>query len=174
MNITFVPVTKHNAKIYIATGIRSYREHYLHLWENNDPSPFINSFLSLDGLIRNLKDPLQRFFIIKKAEENIGILNFSLDVPNNNITETHTLLLNKLYLLGSAANKGVGSFALDFVETYAHQQKKEVIWLYAMKKGKPKQFYSKYGYQIITDAEVTLPHVLPHEKEMWLMAKFLS
>ncbi len=174
MNIQFIPVNRANAKTYITVGIRSYTQHYLHLWENRDPSPFINKFLSQKNLAADLKKPLQHFFIIKNGDKAVGILNFSLDAHHTALNVDKTVLLNKLYLIRSAANKGIGAIGLNFVEAFAKKHRKKVVWLYAMQKGRPKHFYQKNGYEIITASEITLTKVLEEEKHMWLMAKYLD
>ena len=171
--ISFVPVDAKNAHTYITVGIQSYTEHYLHLWENSDPTPFIREFLTIEVLLKELKRPDSFFYIIYNASQEVGILNFTLDKVNPYFPDTETLLLNKLYLIRSAANKGIGSTSLEFTETFARTYAKQVVWLYTMKKGKPKEFYRANGYKTIAEAEITLARVLKEEKAMWVMAKVL-
>ncbi len=174
MEIQFIPVTQANAAAYINVGIQSYKEHYLHLWENRDPSPFIIKFLSWESLLNDLRNPSQRFYIIKNNGLTVGILNFTLDAVHTAVKAKETILLNKLYLIRSASNKGIGGAGIRFVEAFASRHDKKVVWLYAMQKGSPKRFYQKYDYEIITASEITLPKVLEQEKHMWLMAKYLD
>lgn len=172
--IRFVPVNAHNSQAYIHVGIQSYKEHYLHLWENSDPSPFINEFLTLARLLTEINKPNSFFYIIKRHSQHVGILNFTLDKVNPYFPNSKTLLLNKLYLIRSAASQGIGSVSLNFTERFAKTHNKDIVWLYAMKKGEPKDFYQKNGYQITSEAEITLPKVLVNEKAMWVMAKVLQ
>lgn len=169
MEVTFEPVSNTNIDSYISVGITSYKEHYLHLWQNQDPSPFINAHLTKQSIIKGLNNPKQLFFLIKVNKENAGVLNITIDSEKEKSICKNNLLLNKIYLLNSFSGKGVGSKTIDFVNKLAREYKKNSILLYAMKKGKPLDFYKKHGYQIIKEAFIDLPRVLDKEKEMWLM-----
>ena len=55
--VTLVPVNHDNLTIYLTIGIKSYRENYLHLWENEDPTPYISNGFTSDVVERELQDP---------------------------------------------------------------------------------------------------------------------
>jgi len=169
MEVTFTPVTAVHIETYLLVGITSYKEHYLHLWENKDPSPFINAHLTKEGVLKGLTDSKQLFYIISADKHNVGILNITFDAHKEN--SKNNLLLNKIYLLKAYSGIGIGSKTLDFIHNLAKKYKKEVVFLYAMKKGKPLNFYKKHGYTIVEEAFIDLPKVLDTEKEMWLMTK---
>lgn len=171
MKIDFLPVSEKNIQRYIKVGVQSYTEHYLHLWKNQDPSPFINAYLTQGKVVSNLKDPNQLYFIIVFDGLDVGILNITLDAKTGYFLSERNLLLNKIYLLKDYSNIGIGTKTLLFTEALARKYTKEITWLYAMKKGKPLSFYKKHGYEIIKEAIIELDNVLDHEKEMWLMAK---
>jgi GNAT superfamily N-acetyltransferase len=173
MHLSFITVTKHNIDKYLTTGITAYKEHYLHLWKNNNPSPFIHSFLTKESVTQSLADSSQLFYIIKFKGNIAGILNLTLDSKKGAFLSKENLLLNKIYLLKKYAVQGIGSKTIKFVEQLAEKNKKDVVWLYAMKKGKPLDFYKKHNYKIVKESCIDLPNVLDAEKEMWLMAKNL-
>lgn len=173
MEVTFDPVSTANIDAYLSVGIQSYKEHYLHLWQKRDPSPFINAHLTESSVLKSLKDPNQFFFLVKVGNQNAGILNITLDSEKEKSIAKKHLLLNKIYLLNSFSGKGVGSKTIGFVNKIAKKNQKDTILLYAMKKGKPLEFYKKHGYQIIKEAFIDLPNVLDQEKEMWLMKLML-
>lgn len=171
MKIDFLPVSEENIQRYIEVGIQSYTEHYLHLWKNQDPSPFINAYLTKSKVVSNLKDSNQLFFIIAFNGLDVGILNITLDDKKGYFLSERNVLLNKIYLLKNYSNIGIGTKTLLFTEELARKRNKEIVWLYAMKKGKPLSFYKKHNYKIIEDSCIALEQVLDEEKEMWLMAK---
>ncbi|WP_350290742.1 GNAT family N-acetyltransferase [uncultured Croceitalea sp.] len=171
MEIDIAPVTLANIEFYISVGIQSYKEHYLHLWKNQDPSPFINAHLSKESVVQGLNDSKQLFYLIKADGSNAGILNLTLDSDKEACIPKKNLLLNKIYLLNTYSGNGIGSKTLGFVHSLAKKHQKEIIWLYAMKKGKPLNFYKKHNYAIVKEAFIALPHVLDEEKEMWLMQR---
>lgn len=99
MHPSYIPVTKYNIDNYITTGIKSYKEHYLHLWNNNDPSPFIEAFLTKESVVKSLEDSSQLFYLIKIKDNIAGILNLTLDSKKGSFLSKENLLLNKIYLL---------------------------------------------------------------------------
>ncbi len=171
MQITFEPVTFVNMAQYITIGIQSYREHYLHLWEKQDPYPFIQAHLTKDVVKNAIQDPRQLLFLIMRDKEPTGILNLTFDAKKGLFLSQNNLLLNKLYLLKKFSNLGIGGQTLKFVDAIAKKHAKDIVWLYTMQKGKPLEFYKKYGYRIIKEAQIELPHALEREKAMWLMAR---
>ena len=171
MEVSFEPVTLANIELYTSVGIKSYKEHYVHLWKNQDPSPFINAHLTKKSVLQALNDSKQLFYLIKANGANAGILNITLDSDKELCMPTDNLLLNKVYLLNFYSSKGIGSKTLEFVHKLAKKHQKKIVWLYAMKKGKPLNFYKKHGYKIVKEAYIELPNVLDKEKEMWLMQR---
>lgn len=171
MEVSIEPVTLTNIELYISVGIQSYKEHYLHLWKNQDPSPFINAHLSKESVVQAINDSKQLCYLIKADRNNAGILNLTLDSDKEACIPKKNLLLNKIYLLNIYSGKGIGSKTLGFVHSLAKKHQKEIIWLYAMKKGKPLSFYKKHNYTIVKEAFIELPNVLDEEKEMWLMQR---
>ncbi|GMN09499.1 hypothetical protein MTsPCn9_00450 [Croceitalea sp. MTPC9] len=173
MEVNLEPVTLSNIEFYISVGIQSYKEHYLHLWKNQDPSPFINAHLTKESVVQTLNDSKQLFYLIKANEFNAGILNLTLDSDKEPCIPKKNLLLNKIYILQSYSGKGIGSKTLSFVHELAKRHEKDSVWLYAMKKGKPIRFYKKHKYRIVKESYIELPNVLETEKEMWLMERKL-
>ena len=171
MNVSFVPVTDNKLEEYIAIGVRSYHEHYLHLWKNGDPSPFIQAHLTKQAVRNALKNPLELLYIISFEGTHVDILHITHNVQKVQIIPKKNLLLNKIYLLQASSRKGIGSATMKFVHDLAKKGNKNVVWLYAMKKGKTVDFYKRHGYTIIREAILDLPDVIPTEKEMWIMAR---
>lgn len=169
MEVGLEPITFTNIELYISIGIQSYKEHYLHLWKNRDPSPFINAHLTKEVVLEALKDPNQLFYLIQTDGINTGILNLTLDSRKEKDLSKQNILLNKIYILKSYSGKGIGGKTLELIHTMAKKMQKDVVWLYAMKKGKPLHFYQKYHYTIVKESYIELPNVLETEKEMWLM-----
>ena len=170
--ISFVAVEHDRVADYMALGKASYAAHYLHLWEGKDPSSFFKTYLS-EKVVRALVDQPSAFpHIILFENRPAGILNVSLQ---DDCSESHqdrkTLLLDKMYILKEFTGQHLGSTALMFIERLAIKHKASAIVLYAMKKGKPFLFYKKNGYQVVGETEITLPHVLPNEKGMYIMEK---
>ena len=174
-NTTLVlePVTESNLDIYLTVGVRSYCQHYLHLWENNDPNPYISHGLTKEVVQPELKNPNALHFLVQWENNTVGILKLVKDCGIDELSDHDTLKAEKIYLLKEYAGKGIGKVVLGFVEEKARELNKKTIWLDAMQKGKPVLFYQKNGFNIKRESEVTLPHVRPSEKAMWILTKDL-
>lgn len=84
------------------------------------------------------------------------------------------LLLEKLYLLSEASNRGIGGQALLFAEAYARDLDKELVWLDTMQQGPALGFYLKNGYMLLGTRQLDLPGVLESERHMFVLGKKLS
>ncbi len=171
MDITFEPVTKKTIETYIAVGKCSYIEHYLHLWKNGDPTPFFEENLTHEVIENSLKDPNQKLFTINAKTTPVGILHLSLDTEEGHFLSPKNVLLNKIYLLKAQSGKGIGKESLDFVQEFAEDAMKKVIWLYTMKKGKALNFYLTHGFTIVKETELWLPNAKEAERPMWILSR---
>ncbi|WP_435623025.1 hypothetical protein [Flagellimonas sp.] len=70
-------------EVYITVGITSYKQHYLHLWKNQDPAPYISKSFTRHIMEEDLADDNVEHFLVKVGEVVIGIVkiikNKSLD-----------------------------------------------------------------------------------------------
>ncbi|MEO0570888.1 MAG: GNAT family N-acetyltransferase [Bacteroidota bacterium] len=167
----FAPLTKETVPAYIEVGAQSYTEHYLHLWENQDPTPYLETSFIVKVVIRELNDPHCYQYLLKFQEEYVGVLKIVTHQGWGNWAAEDTIYLHRLYLLKNATGKNIGKAVLDFTQNFGHSLQKKIIWLEAMKKGKAKNFYQKNGYAIIGESNVELSGALAEQKAMWVMAK---
>ena len=171
--IHFEKLTEKTIAKYCALGRQSYTEHYLHLWEGNDPKSYLNTSFTEEVVTQELKDPNCRNFIVKHDRSNAGILKVSIDKGCVNFTHREALYLHRIYLLNEYSGKGIGKATLNFVTDMATSFRKKIIWLEAMKKGSAHKFYMSNGFEILGDTKVALPGVIEKESEMWLLGKNL-
>ncbi|MER3317711.1 MAG: GNAT family N-acetyltransferase [Allomuricauda sp.] len=171
--LILIPVTEKNLEKYVDVGVKSYCEHYLHLWENEDPTPYISHGLTAEVVERELKDPNAVNYLINLNEKTVGILKLVKNCGIDEISDTDALKAEKIYLLKEHSGKGIGKQLLEFIEETARGLNKKVVWLDAMQKGKPVHFYQKNGYVIKRESEVVLPNAKPSEKPMWILTKTL-
>lgn len=167
----FDPVTPKTVSAYIEVGTQSYKEHYLHLWENQDPTPYLESSFTNGVVVKELNDPNCYHYLVRFQRANVGILKLTINQGWGDWPAKDALYLHRLYLLERATGKSIGEAVLNFTENLAHGFQKKIIWLEAMKKGKAKDFYQKHGYHIIGESYVELSGVLEDEKKMWVMGK---
>lgn len=172
--ISLEPLTVATLFAYSELGEQAYRDHYLHLWPREDPSPYIESSFTLTILREEIKDPNSYHFIIRKENKGIGILKLIKEKGIKNIPHKGSMLLEKIYLLGKYTGKGYGKQILLQLETMAIHFKIRYLWLATMKKGKALPFYQELGYGIFGEQELPFENAKPEEKEMYLLVKELS
>ncbi len=166
-------VVKESIDTYIQVGKQSYCEHYLHLWENRDPSPYLNNSFTTDVVQEELENPNAVNFLVKAEDTPVGIVKLLLNEPLDGFPANDCLLAQKIYLLKAFSGKGIGAQVLELIEEYAKSQNKKIVWLDTMKKGKPVDFYIKHGYSIKKESELKLKGAIPAEKPMWVLSKEL-
>ncbi|MBO0321983.1 GNAT family N-acetyltransferase [Muricauda sp. CAU 1633] len=158
---------------YVSVGKTSYQEHYLHLWENEDPTPYLSNSFAPQIMQRDLADPNVIHYLVKMGDSVVGIVKLIKNQALDDLSEKESLLAQKIYLLKAYAGMGIGKKVLHLIEDYARKLNKKVIWLDTMQKGGPIQFYQKNGYVIKRESELSLPGAKPSEKAMWILTKRL-
>ncbi|MEM9648253.1 MAG: GNAT family N-acetyltransferase [Bacteroidota bacterium] len=173
MEVVLEPLSQATISAYVSVGKQSYREHYLHLWENQDPTPYISLSFTEEVVKADMANPNLRHFLVKTDESVAGIVKLVLDSPLDEHSSEQSLLAQKIYLLKVYSGQGLGKKVLAQIEAYAKALGKEILWLDTMQKGGPIQFYLKNGFRIKKESELTLPHAVPEEKPMWVLTKQL-
>ncbi|RDY60942.1 GNAT family N-acetyltransferase [Flagellimonas nanhaiensis] len=171
--ITLEVVTTSSMDSYIEVGKNSYVQHYLHLWENNDPTPYISSSFAIEVVEKDLSNPNMVHFLVKMEDEVVGIVKLIKDHPLDEFSEKEALLAQKIYLLQAYSGKGVGKKVLQLIEEFAQNLGKKIVWLDTMQKGSPINFYQKNGYTIKRESTLSLPGAKPEERPMWVLTKVL-
>ena len=143
----------------------------MHLWKNNDPSPYIKESFTIDVVKDELKDNSASLWLIYRGNTAVGILKLIKDTPITSHTSKETVLLEKIYILNKFSGKGIGSLTLSWVETYCLKANRQVLWLETMQKGAALNFYLKNGYHIIREKKLNFDQVLEKQKPMYILSK---
>ena len=167
------PVTADLIDSYIETGLKSYKQHYLHLWKNQDPNPYISKSFTSEVLHEELADDNVENFLVKVEDKIIGIVKLIKDKALDEYEALSALLIQKIYLLQEHSGKGYGQKLISLLETHAKKLGKKVIWLDTMQKGNALRFYLKNGFVIHSESLLELPHAIEEERPMWILAKTL-
>ncbi|MEM9362836.1 MAG: GNAT family N-acetyltransferase [Bacteroidota bacterium] len=158
---------------YLETGLASYQQHYLHLWKNQDPNPYVTQNFTSEIVTQELTDPNIENFLVKVDDATIGIVKLIRNKALDDYDANSSLLIQKIYLLHEHSGKGYGHQLIGLLETHAKKLKKKVIWLGAMKKGNALRFYLKNGFTIHGESKLELPNAIDEERPMWILTKML-
>ena len=172
--IDIVPLTPEGVDSYISTGIQSYCEHYLHLWENRDPDPYISNSFSRDIVQQEYEDPNVLLFLICRNTLPAGILKLVLNRTFELPEPIKCLFLERIYLLAEFSGMGIGGRVLQFTEAIAREQKTKAVCLETMRKGPALKFYQKNGYDIWQTKNLEYPGLVQEERPMYILGKHLK
>lgn len=168
------PLRTDQIGLYLELGIRSYKAHYLHLWEDQDPGDYFQANFTPEVVAKEIENPELFHFIAYADSHAIGIvkLNASRHFPPGN--KPASLLLEKIYLLRSVSGKGHGTRILKEIERLAREMGMEWIWLEAMQKGRALQFYLDKGFEKAGETRLPFPNAREEERPMFILVKPLS
>lgn len=171
LDIAVVPLSIGLYQTYINVGTKAYNQHYLHLWEHKDSSPYIASSFTYETLSTEYGDSNTDLFVIHVKNTPVGILKITKNKALGSFTDGQALLLDKIYILKEHAGRGIGSQVIDFVGTIAKRLRKKIVWLDTMQKGPALQFYLKNGFKIHSETTLKFPTTLKEERPMYLLYK---
>ncbi|WP_422860511.1 GNAT family N-acetyltransferase [Flagellimonas sp. S174] len=166
-------VTPDLMDVYIAVGLESYKQHYLHLWEGQDPTPYVSKSFTSEVLKLELDDDNVENFLVKVNRNLIGIVKLIKDKELDSYDARTSLLIQKIYLLRQFSGKGYGQELVSLLEAHAKKLGKKVIWLDTMQKGNALNFYLKNGFNIHKASKLELPNAVEEERPMWVLTKTL-
>lgn len=169
--VHFEPLTPELYDLYIKVGTEAYNQHYVHLWPQQNTTPYIESSFTKSVLEDEAKNGNTLLYIIRWNKQSVGIFKMTLDAALNSYTAGEALYIDKIYILNEFSGKGIGKKVLHFAMLRAKELNKKIIWLDTMQKGPALNFYLKNGYSVEGKSQVTLPTVLESEKQMWIMVK---
>ena len=167
-------VTEKYIDTYIEVGKESYCQHYLHLWQNSDPEPYISSSFTVHVVQNELKNPNFIHFLVQEGKSTAGIIKIVVDAGYGEYEAKEAMLLEKIYLLESFAGMGLGTACLNQISEYARSLGKSVLLLDTMKNGRPLPFYLNYGFEIIGEKELEFKGVLESQKPMYVLCYKLT
>jgi diamine N-acetyltransferase len=159
----------------VRVSIKSYNEHYLYLWYDAGRKYVANNF-NAQQFRDQLNDPNVALFLIYEGKDSpaVGFLKLNIDKGYKSYGRENSLELERIYIVRSAAGKGVGKKVIEFTDQYARSKNKKYIWLKAMDSAPATKFYQSCGYTIIDDFRLTFPEMKEEFRGMYVMLKELK
>jgi ribosomal protein S18 acetylase RimI-like enzyme len=91
------------------------------------------------------------FLLIEEDQNFIGFASYELNCNNSNKTK-----LQKLYVLPEIQGKGIGKQVIDYIKEKVVLSNNLALFLNVNKFNKAKDFYQKYGFQIIKEEVIDI------------------
>jgi diamine N-acetyltransferase len=172
--MTIRPCTDKDVDTLMRVALESYNQHYLYLWYDGGKKYVANSF-NPSAFRDQINDPnVALFLIFDEKDVAAGFLKLNIDKGFQQHDDKQSLELERIYIIKSAAGKGVGKKVLDFTDDYARQRNKNYIWLKVMDSSSATEFYKKSGYEIVGEHQLTFPEMKEEYRGMYVMLKTLN
>ncbi len=172
--IKLVPLSRKLFGTYIDVGTRAYNQHYLHLWKNQDPTPYLQCSFTLKVLEKEERDRNTELYLVYRHTEPVGIVKVTKDRALGPYPARDALLVDKIYLLNAYSGMGIGRAVLDLTISRAQELEKKVLWLDTMQNGPALRFYLKNGFEIHGEAQLEFPTSLEKERPMYILVKTIA
>ncbi len=174
MSVTFQPLTPDDAPLLSDVALRSYRQHYLHLWHDGG-SWYIDRCFTVDGLRQEMADPNSAWFMVYQNNEPVGFIKLNINKPLDGDESVNALELERIYLVREVTGQGVGKAALQFVFDYARQLNKTLVWLKAMDSSTDAiAFYERMGFVQCGTYQLDFAQMKAEFRGMVVMKKILQ
>ena len=168
-SIQFKPLTPADAPLLSEVALRSYRQHYLHLWHDNGVW-YIDRCFTVEVLQREMADPNSAWFLVEQAGGPVGFIKLNIDKPLGDDNDENALELERIYLVQEVTGQGVGKAALQFVFDYARKQGKTLVWLKAMDSSTDAiAFYERMGFVHCGTYHLNFEQMKPEFRGMVMM-----
>jgi GNAT superfamily N-acetyltransferase len=154
-------------------ALKSYSDHYLHLWYDEGQWYKDKSF-SIERLLVEVNNHNSLFYLSYYNKAPVGFLKLNIDAPLEGFQRKNTLELERIYLEKMVEGKGIGRKLVELTFDIARQNNKDIVWLKAMDTSYgPIAFYQKMGFQITGTYRLKHPLMKEELRGMVIMTKNL-
>lgn len=171
--VHLIPCTLHHLPALQRIALQAYQDHYLYLWLDGG-AWYIQRSFSETILRQELEDAQVAFYLVYNDEEPVGFLKLNLHRElEGEYSAADALELERIYLLASAAGKGIGRQVLAFTQTIARKYNKRVVWLKAMDSSRSVNFYEQNGFEKCGTYTLPFEQMKPEYRGMYVMRQLL-
>ncbi|GAA4042123.1 GNAT family N-acetyltransferase [Flavobacterium chungnamense] len=148
MNI--VVATKEQLAIVKSLAYKIWPNAYETILSKAQLEYMLEMIYSIDSLKKQF-DNGHIFLLIEDNQNFIGFASYELNCNNSNKTK-----LQKLYVLPEIQGKGIGKQVIDYIKEKVVLSNNLALFLNVNKFNKAKDFYQKYGFQIIKEEVIDI------------------
>lgn len=133
-----------------------YIPHYPYLWNEGGIDWYINEYAyPVEKIKAELLNSNNLHFIAYLNRKPIGYLKLNINPKSKGFESNSTLELERIYLVNTCVQKGIGTQLLNFVKNISIQLNKKTILLKAMDSAtKAISFYQKNGFEIVDNFQL--------------------
>lgn len=133
-----------------------YIPHYPYLWNEGGIDWYINEYAyPVEKISKEIADSNNLHFIVYLNKEPIGYLKLNINANSKGFDPNTTLELERIYILNTCIQKGVGTQLVNFTKAIAAKYHKKEIILKAMDSAaRALAFYKKNGFEVVGDFQL--------------------
>lgn len=133
-----------------------YIPHYPYLWNEGGIDWYINEYAyPVEKIKAELLDPNNLHFIAYLNNKPIGYLKLNTSPVSKVFEANEVLELERIYILNTSIQKGIGTQLLNFVKALSIKLNKKIILLKAMDSAtEALKFYQKNGFEIVDNFQL--------------------
>ena len=155
------------------TAIRSYKDHFLHLWEDGGEN-YMNRSFEIKNLTEDWSNPNHEYYLAFWENQPVGYLKLRINSPLEGCENLNALELERIYLIKEAQGKKNGKSLIINTLDIAKENQKELVWLRVMDTNTASlEFYKRMGFEICGTDILNAPFVKKGFEGMLVMKKVL-
>jgi diamine N-acetyltransferase len=165
MKLQFRKAIIADTEIISTIGNLSFRAAHAESCSADTLDEYVNSHYSLQAIQKQIEQENNNYYIIEQENVAIGFSNFIFNAMHKKIEQQNITKLERLYLLPSSIQQGVGLYALQQIELLCKENNQSSIWLNVwVGNTKAISFYTRNGFEIFDECDfhLTKSHANPN------------
>lgn len=136
-----------DARIVAALSAATFYEAYVETDDPQDLAEYVTTNFSVDNVREHLLDPAVTFFLGAASGRFVGYLKIRRSEPPMCLSGRNVLEIERIYILGRFAGRGLGSVLIDRGLETARAEGFEGVWLGVWNENlSAKRFYENRGF----------------------------
>jgi GNAT superfamily N-acetyltransferase len=155
--LQILPVDVAQSQLLSDLAKKIYIPHYPYLWYEGGIEWYIHEYAyPVEKISEELADPNNLHFITYVNNEPVGYLKLNKNANFEGFDSYATLEIERIYILDTCIQKGIGTQMINFVKELAVSLNKKYIILKAMDSARSAlQFYKKNGFEIVGNFQLS-------------------
>ena len=149
MEATIRRATLKDAQALSAIGATTFFDTFTGTCTDEDMQQFLQDYFNIDQVNKELEDENDFFFFAEIGAVPAGYIRIKEDYTHFPLMKQWKALeLKRIYVDKAFHGKGIAQLLMGFVESFARENKYEVVWLGVWEHNdRAKKFYVKSGFE---------------------------
>lgn len=138
-------------KVLRALSIQTFSEKFSDNNEQDNLNNYLKKSFSEEQLSAELNNTNSFFYFLKLEDVIVGYLKLNKGDAQNELLDTNSIELERIYILKNYQRKRLGHFLMNFAIEWAENQKAIFIWLGVWEKNEAAiKFYKRYDFVVFS------------------------